>query len=295
MSLIILAFQIFGSYQLIKKIFRWLTLTLLTYVVSAILSKPDLREAFAGTFIPRIQLNREFLSLVVAVIGTSLSAYLYTWQSNQEVEEEIAMGRRRLWQRRGATRNELKQSKKDILYGMFFATLIAYFIMLSTASTLFKAGKTDISSAAEAAEALRPVAGDAAGILFALGIVGVGFLAVPIMTTGAAYDLCQALGWKHSLHAKPSQAKKFYGAIVAITLIAACMNFSGINPMKALVFAGIVQGFSTPPLMLLIMLMTNNRKIMGNRVNSKGINILGWLTTIAIFMASAAFIGTWFL
>lgn len=294
-SLIILAFQIFGSYQLIKKIFRWLTLTLLTYVVSAILSKPDLREAFAGTFIPRIQLNREFLSLVVAVIGTSLSAYLYTWQSNQEVEEEIAMGRRRLWQRRGATRNELKQSKKDILYGMFFATLIAYFIMLSTASTLFKAGKTDISSAAEAAEALRPVAGDAAGILFALGIAGVGFLAVPIMTTGAAYDLCQALGWKHSLHAKPSQAKKFYGASVAITLIAACMNFSGINPMKALVFAGIVQGFSTPPLMLLIMLMTNNRKIMGNRVNSKGINILGWLTTIAIFMASAAFIGTWFL
>jgi NRAMP (natural resistance-associated macrophage protein)-like metal ion transporter len=294
-SLIILAFQVFGSYQLIKKIFRWLTLTLLTYVVSAILAKPDWMEALKGTFTPHIQFNREFISLIVAVIGTSLSAYLYTWQSNQEVEEEIAMGRHRLWQRQGATRSELKQSKKDILYGMFFASLITYFIILSTASTLFKAGQTEISSAPQAAEALRPLAGNAAGILFALGIVGVGFLAVPIMTTGAAYDFCQALGWKQSLHAKPREAKKFYAAITVITLIAAGMNFFGINPMKALVFAGIVQGVSTPPLMLLVMLMTNNRKIMGKRVNSKGLNVLGWITTIAIFSASVILIVTWLL
>lgn len=294
-AVIILAFQIFGSYQLIKKIFRWLALTLLTYIVSAILAKPALAETLKGTFFPTIQFNREFLSLVVAVIGTSLSAYLYTWQSNQEVEEEIAIGRRHLWQRKGATKNELKQSKKDILYGMFFATTITYFIILSTASTLFKAGNHDINSAAQAAEALRPVAGSAAGILFALGIVGVGFLAVPIMTTGAAYDLCQALGWKHSLHAKPAEAKRFYGAIAAITLVAVAMNFLGINPMKALVFAGIVQGFSTPPLMLLIMLMTNNKQIMGKHVNSRRLNILGWITTIAIFSASITLIITWIL
>lgn len=294
-AVMILAFQVFGSYQLIKNIFRWLALTLLTYIVSAILSKPNWGEALRGTFFPKLQFNHEFLSLIVAVIGTSLSAYLYTWQSNQEVEEEIAMGRHRLWQRKGATQTELKESKKDILYGMFFATLITYFIMLSTASTLFKTGQTNIESAAQAAEALRPVAGNGAGILFALGIVGVGFLAVPIMTTGAAYDLCQAIGWKHSLHAKPAEAKKFYCAIVAITLVATGLNFFGINPMKALVFAGIVQGFSTPPLMLLIMLMTNNKKIMGTRVNSKGINLLGWITTIAIFGASVTLVVSWFL
>ncbi len=293
-SLIILAFQVFGSYQLIKKVFRWLTLSLLTYIISAILSKPDIVETLKGTFIPHIQLNHEFLSLIVAVIGTSLSAYLYTWQSNQEVEEEIAMGRRHLWQRRGATHEELTHSRKDTWYGMFFATLITYFIILSTASTLFKAGKPNIESAAQAAEALRPLAGDAAGILFALGIVGVGFLAVPVMTTGAAYDFCQAVGWEHSLHAKPAQAKRFYGAIAVITLVATAMNFFGINPMKALVFAGIVQGFSTPPLMLLIMLMTNNKKIMGKHVNSKGLNILGWVTTVAIFAASITLIITWF-
>ena len=294
-SLTIFTFQVFGSYQLIKNIFRWLALTLLTYVASALLAKPNLVETLKGTFLPHIQFNREFLFLVVAMIGTSLSADLYTWQSNQEVEEEIAKGRRRLWQRKGATKGELRESKKDILYGMFFASLITYFIMLSTASTLFKAGDTNIESAAQAAEALRPVAGDAAGILFALGIVGVGFLAVPIMTIGAAYDFCQAVGWKHSLHAKPAEAKRFYIVIAIITLIATAMNFLGINPMKALVFAGIVQGFSTPPLMLLIMLMTNNRKIMGEHVNSKRLNILGWVTTIAIFLASLTLIVTWFI
>jgi NRAMP (natural resistance-associated macrophage protein)-like metal ion transporter len=292
-SVVILAFMFFGSYRLIKNIFRWLALTLLTYVVSAILSKPDLREVLKGTFIPHVQFNKEFLSLVVAVIGTSLSAYLYTWQSNQEVEEEIQMGRETVEQRKGASVDELKKSRKDVLYGMFFATVITYFIILSTASTLYKTGHHEIGSATEAAEALRPLAGDAASILFALGIVGVGFLAVPVMTTGAAYDLCQALGWKHSLHAKPAEAKLFYGAIAVITLIAAAMNFIGINPMKALVFAGIVQGFSTPPLMLLIMLMTNNKAVMGKRVNSRKLNIMGWITTVAIFGASIALLITW--
>jgi Mn2+/Fe2+ NRAMP family transporter len=165
-----------------------------------------------------------------------------------------------------------------------------YFIVLSTASTLFKAGKTEINTAAEAAEALRPLAGDAAAVLFALGVIGVGFLAVPVMTTGAAYDLCQVVGWKHSLHAKPSEAKKFYGAIAGFTVLAMGMNFLGFNPMRALVFSGIVQGFSTPPLLLLIMLMTNNRKIMGNHVNTFWLNVLGWITTAAIFAATVGLV-----
>ena len=291
----ILALQIWGSYEFIRTVFRWLALTLMAYVGAALLAKPDLRQVVMGTLIPTIRFDAQSLSLLVAVIGTTLSAYLYTWQSNQEVEEEIAMGRRRLWQRKGATRRELKATRLDVVSGMFFSNLVMYFIILSTASTLHPAGKTDISSAAEAAEALRPLAGDAAGLLFALGIVGVGFLAVPIMTTGAAYDLAQVMGWKHSLHAKPSEAKEFYVAIVVFTALAMGMNFLGFNPMKALVFSGVVQGFSTPPLMLLIMLMTNNRRIMGKQTNGRGINILGWITTAAIFAATIGLVITWFM
>src|SRR4029079_15116661 len=182
-----------------------------------------------------------------------------------------------------------------VISGMFFSNLVMYFIILSTASTLFKAGKSEINTAAEAAEALKPLAGDAAAALFALGVIGVGFLAVPIMTTGAAYDLCQGVGWKHSLHAKPSEAKKFYAAIGAFTVLAMSLNFLGFNPMKALVFSGVVQGFSTPPLLLMIMLMTNSRRIMGNRVNTFWLNVLGWITTVAIFAASIGLVVTWFL
>src|SRR5215212_3768744 len=291
----IFSLQVWGSYELIRNIFRWLALTLLAYVCSAIIAKPELAAVLKGTFIPTIRFDAQFLSLLVAVIGTTLSAYLYTWQSNQEVEEEIAMGRRRLAQRKGATKKELKRTRADVISGMFFSNVVMYFIILSTASTLFKAGKTEVNSATEAAEALRPLAGDAAAVLFALGVIGVGFLAVPVMTTGAAYDLCQVVGWKHSLHAKPSEAKKFYAAIGGFTVLAMGMNFLGFNPMKALVFSGIVQGFSTPPLLLLIMLMTNNRKIMGKRTNSLGLNILGWITTAAIFAASIGLLTSWFL
>jgi NRAMP (natural resistance-associated macrophage protein)-like metal ion transporter len=294
-TLSILALQVWGSYELIRNVFRWLALTLLAYAGAAILAKPDLRQVVMGTLIPTIRFDAQFLSLLVAVIGTTLSAYLYTWQSNQEVEEEIAKGRRRLWQRKGATRRELQATRLDVVSGMFFSNLVMYFIVLSTASTLHPAGKTNINTAAEAAEALRPLGGDAAGVLFALGVIGVGFLAVPIMTTGAAYDLAQVMGWKHSLHAKPSEAKAFYLAIAGFTALAMGMNFLGFNPMKALVFSGVVQGFSTPPLLLLIMLMTNNRKIMGRQTNGRGINILGWATTAAIFAATVGLVVTWFI
>jgi NRAMP (natural resistance-associated macrophage protein)-like metal ion transporter len=294
-ALAILALQVFGSYELIRDVFRWLSLALLAYVGAAILAKPDLGAVLAGTFIPQIRFDAAFLSLLVAVIGTTLSAYLYTWQSNVEVEEEIARGHVTLAQRRGASDAQLRHSRSDILAGMFFSNLIMYFIILATASTLYEAGQHEVASAADAARALQPIAGDAAGILFALGIIGVGFLAVPIMTTGAAYDLSQVLGWKHSLHARPQQAKKFYAAIAVFTLLAMSLNFLGFNPIKALVWSGIVQGFSTPPLLLLIMLMTNDRKLMGRQTNSLTINILGWATTGAIFAATAGLVVTWFL
>jgi NRAMP (natural resistance-associated macrophage protein)-like metal ion transporter len=292
-SLIILGLQIWGSYTLIRNIFRWLALSLLAYVVAAVLAKPDPLQVLRGTFIPTIQFNREFLSILVAIIGTTLSAYLYTWQSNEEVEEEIAQGRNTVEERKGATREELRQSRRDILWGMAFSNLIMYFIILATGSTLYPAGQREIETAAQAADALRPLAGDAAGILFAAGIISVGFLAVPVMTAGAAYDLVQSFGWRHSLHAKFREAKGFYVAIIVVTAVAAGMNFIGINPMKALVYSGIVQGFSTPPLLLLIMLLTNNRKVMGKQVNSRWMNVLGWITTAAIFAATLGLVATW--
>jgi NRAMP (natural resistance-associated macrophage protein)-like metal ion transporter len=292
-AVVILALQIWGSYTLMRNIFRVLALALLAYIPAAILAKPEISPILKGTFIPTIHFDKQFLSMLVAVIGTTLSAYLYTWQSNEEVEEEKAMGRRQLSERRGATNQELRRSQRDVLFGMFFSNLAMYFIIFATAATLFKTGKTDISSAADAAQALRPLAGNAAALLFTLGIVGVGFLAVPVMTGGAAYDLCQTVGWKYGLNKRFTQARRFYLTICAITLLGVGMNFVGLNPMKALVFAGIVQGFSTPPLMLLIMLMTNNRSIMGERVNGFAINALGWFTTAAIFAATVGLIVTW--
>ncbi len=279
-------------YTLLRNIFRWLALALLAYVGSAILAKPELLPVLKGTFIPTIHFNKEFFAMLVAVIGTSLSAYLYSWQSNQEVEEDISMGRRRLTDRMGRTEEELRHSRRDVGFGMLFASLIMYFIILSTATTLFRVGKADINTAADAAEALRPIAGNAAEHLFAAGVVGVGFLAVPVMTIGAAFDVCQSFGWEHGLHAKPGEAKPLYAAIVVFTLLAIGLNFFGINPMKALVFAGIVQGVSTPFLMLLVMRITNNPKIMGRWVNTRAMNILGWLTAAAMFAATIGLVVT---
>ena len=294
-AIVIFALQIYGSYTFIRNIFRCLALALLAYVGAGILAKPDAWEVLRGTFVPHIEFSREFLSILVAIIGTTLSAYLYTWQSNEEVEEEIAEGRTTLEERKGATATELRRTRRDVLIGMIFSNLVMYFIILSTGATLYTHGQSDIETAAQAAEALRPIAGDAASILFAAGVIGVGFLAVPVMTTGAAYDLAQAFGWRHGLHAHFKDARKFYLAIAGFTALAVALNGLGFNPMKALVWSGIVQGFSTPPLLLLIMLTTNNRKIMGEQVNSRFTNALGWVTTVAIFSASAGLVATWFI
>lgn len=285
-SLAALVLQIWGSYTVIRNILRVLALSLLAYVASACLAHPKLAEVIRGTLTPTLHFDRDTLAMLVAIIGTSLSAYLYTWQSNEEVEEKIAAGKHSLRQRRGTTDAELKTSLWDVIFGMIFSNVVMFFIILATAATLFVAGHHDITSATDAAQSLRPLAGNFAGLLFSLGIIGVGFLAVPVMTTGAAYDLCQSAGWRSGLSRKPKEAKLFYAAIALFTLIAMTLNFTGINPMHALVFAGIVQGFSTPPLMLLIMIITNRRSIMGDKVNGPVINTLGWATTATIFAAS---------
>jgi NRAMP (natural resistance-associated macrophage protein)-like metal ion transporter len=285
LGIFVLSLQIRG-YKLLRDLFRWLSLALLAYIGSAVLAKPELVEVIKGTLIPTFHFNKSFFAMLVAVLGTSLSAYLYSWQSNQEVEEDISMGRRRFIDRVGTTHEELSHSRRDVALGMFFSNLVMYFIILSTAATLFKVGRNDISTAGQAAEVLRPLAGKAAGLLFAAGVVGVGFLAVPVMTIGAAFDVCQSFGWRHGLHAEPAKAKPFYALLIIFTALAITLNFFGINPMKALVYAGIVQGVSTPLLMLLIMLATNNRKIMGRWINSRVMNVLGWITLAAMSTAT---------
>lgn len=292
-GLLILALQMWGRYTLIRDIFRWLALALLAYVGSALLARPQLWPVLRGTLVPQLHFNRGGLTILVAIIGTSLSAYLYSWQSNQDVEEDIAMGRRRLTDRLGTTAAELRHSRHDIWLGMLFSNVVMYFIMLSTAATLFQSGQTDITTAAQAAEALQPLAGRLAGILFAIGVVGVGVLAVPVMTIGAAYDVAQTFGWRHGLHAKPTEAKPFYAVIAGLTLLAIGLNFFGINPMHALVAAGLVQGFLTPFLMLLVMLLTNDPQVMGRWVNTTKMKVLGWITTAAIFAATVGLIVTW--
>lgn len=294
-ALPLLGLQVWGSYAMIRSIFRWLALALLAYVGAALLAQPNVKDVLTGTFFPFVRFDRDFLSIVVAIVGTSLSAYIYTWESNQQVEEKIEEGKTRLSQRVGASSAELARSRRDVLIGMLFSNAVMYFIIMSTGATLHAHGQTNIETAAQAAEALRPLAGAGASVLFTAGIIGVGFLAVPVMTAGAAYDLAQAFGWRASLHARPGDAPGFYWAIAALTAIAVLLNFLGFNPMRALVWSAVVQGFSTPPLLLLIMLMTNNRRIMGNKVNTGWMNALGWITTAAVFSASVALLLTWFL
>jgi NRAMP (natural resistance-associated macrophage protein)-like metal ion transporter len=289
----VLILQIWGSYRLIRNVFRALALSLIAYIVSAFLSHPNLASVARGTFAPTVHFDRSTLTILVAIIGSSLSAYLFTWQSNEEVEEKEAAGKHSRAQRRGTTETELASSRWDVIFGMLFSNIVVYFIMLATATTLFAAGHHQIENAADAAQSLRPLAGRAAGLLFTLGIIGVGFLAVPVMTIGAAYDISQTFGWENGLHRKPAAAKRFYAAVIICTLVAMALNFAGINPMRALVFAAIVQGFSTPPLMFLIMIMTNRRSLMGNGVNGIAANVLGWTTTAVVSSASFFLLFSW--
>lgn len=292
-ALIILAVQIWGSYRLIAKIFTWLTLALFAYIGSAFFAKPNWAEVLKGTLIPTISFNAQFLSTLVAILGTTISPYLFFWQANQEVEEEISMGRRTLAQRKGATDAEMKYAAWDVNIGMLFSNVVMYFIILATAATLFKAGKTNIQSATDAAQALRPLAGEGAYFLLAVGLIGAGFLAVPILTGSSAYAVAEAFGGKYGFDKKPQRAKLFYGVIAASTLVGMLINFLGINPISALFWTAVINGFLAPPLLVVIMLIANNRKVMGDRVNGRWVNLLGWATTVIMFAAAIGLILTW--
>jgi NRAMP (natural resistance-associated macrophage protein)-like metal ion transporter len=289
----ILVLQVWGSYRLIAKTFKWLTLALFAYIASAFFARPDWGDVLRGTFLPTFRFDSTFLATLVAILGTTISPYLFFWQASQEVEEEISRGRKRLWRRRGATDGELKYAFWDVSVGMFFSNVVMYFIILATAATLHRAGRGDINSAADAAEALRPLAGDAATALMALGLIGTGLLAVPVLTGSAAYAVCETFGWKCSLDAKPAKAKEFYLVLGASTVGGLLIDFIGVSPMDALFWTAVINGFLAPPLLVVIMLIANHKALMGKRVNGWWENALGWTTTAVMFAAAVALVLTW--
>ena len=292
-ALAILALQIWGSYRLIARTFKWLTLALFAYVGSAVFARPDWSEVLKATFIPRLSFDSSFLAMIVAIFGTTISPYLFFWQADQEVEEEISFGRLTRAQRRGASDAEIKYARWDVYIGMFLSNLVMYFIILATAATLFKTGQTNIQSATDAAEALKPFAHGAASLLLAVGLIGSGFLAVPVLTGCSAYALTESFGGRYGFNQKLRRAKFFYAVIIVSTLVGVLINFIGINPIRALLLAAIINGFLAPPLLVAIMLVANNRHIMGDRVNGRWSNILGWTTTVIMFVAAVALVLTW--
>jgi NRAMP (natural resistance-associated macrophage protein)-like metal ion transporter len=291
-SLGIVGLQVLGSYRLIEKVFKWLALALLAYIGAALFARPDVVKVLAGTLIPTIRLDPGYIGILVALLGTTISPYLFFWQASQEVEEEISIGRRHLRQRQGASHFELKYALWDTITGMVFSEIVAYFIILATGATLFGAGKTNIASATDAAEALRPLAGDASAILLAVGLIGAGVLAVPVLTGSAAYGVAEAFGWRSGLDEKPTRAPQFYVVIVAATLVGMAINFLGINPITALVLSAVLNGLIAAPLLVLVMLVSNDRRAMGERTNGRLLNVIGWVTTIVMGVAAIGLIVT---
>jgi len=291
-SLGIVGLQVFGGYRLIDKVFKWLSLALLAYIGAALFARPDLVKVLLGSLVPTISLNPAYIGILVALLGTTISPYLFFWQASQEVEEQISIGRRTLSHRQGATKFELKYALWDTVAGMVFSEIVAYFIILTTGATLFVAGKHDVTSATEAAQALRPLAGDASAFLLAVGLIGAGVLAVPVLTGSAAYGVSEAFGWRSGLDRKPAAAWQFYLVIVAATLVGMAINFLGVNAITALVLSAVLNGIIAVPLVFLVMIVCNDRAAMGERTNGRLLNVVGWVTTIVMGLAAMGLILT---
>jgi NRAMP (natural resistance-associated macrophage protein)-like metal ion transporter len=292
-GLVLLVMQVWGSYRQIARTFKWLTLALFAYIGAAFFARPDWHAVARETFVPEVHFDRTYLTTLVAILGTTISPYLFFWQASQEVEEQrVATGPRVLWRRHGTSNSELRYAAWDVAVGMLFSNVVMYFIILTTAATLHARG-LEVGSAEDAARALEPLAGKAAGLFLALGLVGTGFLAVPILTTSGAYALAEAVGWKFGLDKKPGKAKEFYLVIAASTVIGLQINFLGIKPVDALFWTSVINGFLTPPLLVVILLIANNRGIMKERVNGWVLNALGGATAVAMFAAAGGLVWTW--
>lgn len=282
--------EVFVSYKTYAKYLKFLTLALFAYIAVAFLIQIPWGEVLRKLVVPQIHLNKEFLMTIVAVLGTTISPYLFFWQASEEVEEEIAIGRYAVRARKGATPGELRDMRADVSIGMVFSNLVMFFIMVVAAATFLPAGITNIETAEQAASLLRPLAGDAAYLLFTLGIVGTGLLALPVLAGSASYAFAEAFYWHEGLSKKFHQARGFYVVIIVSMFVGLIINFLGVNPMRMLFYAAVLNGIISPVLLLMIFVVGNDKKIMGKYASGVLSNLLTGVTFLLMFFAAVALI-----
>jgi len=291
-GLLVLAATIYTSYATFALWLKWLTAVLFAYVISAFLAHPNWANALRDTLVPRLSLDAAFVSTLVGILGTTISPYLFFWQASQEVEEERALGRRTVRERHGATDHELRDVRRDVVTGMVFSNVVMYFIMLSAAATLHRAGRVDIETSRQAAEALRPLAGNAAYLLFTLGLVGTGLLAIPILAGSASYAVAEVFGWRSGLDLPPRRARRFYAVLGGAIVAGALLDSLNVSAVRMMFLSAVLNGLLAAPLLVLVMLVGNNRKIMGRRVNDRWLNVVGWSATGIMTVATLLFFWT---
>ncbi|HEV2046327.1 MAG TPA: divalent metal cation transporter [Chthoniobacterales bacterium] len=275
-------------YRQIAMVMKWLAAVLFAYVITAFIAGPDWSHVLRDTFIPTWPRNHDAWQNLVAILGTTISPYLFFWQASQEVEEEKAMGRRLLVQREGASKREIVDRKIDVGVGTFFSNFAMYFIILTTALTLHKHGITNIDTSKQAAEALRPFAGMLAYLLYTIGIIGVGFLAIPTLAGSAAYAFAETFSWKEGLDEPFRGARPFYAVLIFSMLLGIAMDFIGVNPIKALFWTAVINGVLAPFLLVGILIVASDHKLMRGQPSSWLSRIAVGIITLAMFGAAAA-------
>ena len=287
--------QILMTYRRYAALLRWLTLSLFAYVAVLAVTEISWADALSGALLPSITWSNEFFTTLVAIFGTTISPYLFFWQASQEAEEErINRHERPLTKAPGQAPAALKRIRIDTLLGMAFSNAIAFAIIIATAATLHKNGVTNIETSAQAAEALRPIAGEFASLFFALGIVGTGLLAVPVLAGSAAYAVGESRKWPVGLARKPKHAVAFYGVVAVATILGVLLNFSPINPIKALYWTAVINGLVAVPVMAVMMLITAKKQVMGEFTISGWLRWLGWATTATMGACAIGMVATWF-
>jgi NRAMP (natural resistance-associated macrophage protein)-like metal ion transporter len=271
-----LLLQIFTPYAKYARYLKWLALILFSYILSAILADLNWAEVLKNGFIPHIEFNKEQIIIICAVLGTTISPYLFFWQTSQEVETSVQQGQLTVKERRGTDAKAVRSMRIDVWTGMFLSNLVMFFIIAAAGGILYPNGITEIQSAAQAAEALRPFAGDATYYLFAIGIIGTGLLAIPVLAGASSYALAESLRWREGLYRNLGQAKAFYGIIIISMLVGLSFNFIGLDPIKALIYAAIANALVAPVILFFIVRISSNRKVMGAWVNKKFTSVIGW-------------------
>ncbi|OGL29441.1 hypothetical protein A3D14_01585 [Candidatus Saccharibacteria bacterium RIFCSPHIGHO2_02_FULL_47_12] len=294
-TLLSLGLQIFTPYARYAKYLKWLALVLLAYVFSAILAKLDWGNVLSNAVIPSIHLGKDQIVLLAAILGTTISPYLFFWQTSQENEELISQGQTSIAERRGTDKAAIRSMRLDVWSGMLLSNLVMFFIIAAAGGVLFANGITNIDSAAQAAEALRPFAGNATYWLFAIGIIGTGLLAIPVLAGSSSYAIAESMGWRgQGLNSKLRKAYAFYGTIIISMLAGLGLNFIGLDPIKALIYAAVGNAVVAPIVLATIVIISSNRKIMGEWTNHKFTTWIGWLITGIMALAGGAAILTAF-